>query len=1048
LSYIFKYTLSVLSRRKRSFFLTSLAIALGISLVVQTEILTDTIERNYKEIALEAYGNGDMIVYSYNEVYFDQLVFDILVQEFGSEFQGIVPRIAFGTTVYYPEKGQFEQFVRLETIAPEFNKNFWGRVVSNSTGSDIDVASLELHEVVISSELADALGANKGANLTINLFDENSNSIPLNVTVKEIFNNEGYGKVGSAIDFRRILMSHQSLQSYIESNFNTPNSINRPITSILIGIKDHQQEPFLGREQTDQARIQVENVLDQYYPIFGYESEEDPLGVWTFREDDREGLEQGVASIGNILNLFGSVVIIAGLLLIVNVQLLNMEERKQQIGILRAVGAKKREILISYSIETVLLGVLGGILGLFLGGGLSIIMNEITRDILSTAEVSRSAFDIVVNSETLFTSVFYAILLSLMTGMVPALRARGISIVEIVRGVKSDFKNPYNEKKSLWPLIIGGLFLFFGIFMLFNLIQQGTPFYSSKGYRNIENEAPDNLFALMLVALGLIFASFRFPSKTRILVTIGGLIMIGITVFGFQAVLYWFEEGNSGNQIVMVGLICAVIGATTVVGANLEIITAIMRKMFSFTKTTRAAGLVSTRYINSRKSRAVLTFATFAVILSLNFMLGSYVETQNIGYKDSMEDNFTNVQIVVESQTPMNLTSLDYPQILQDNFNEIQHITPLATAYGFGYYYENEVNETVPPPLRFYTKRIYIDFETFREDEENTKYPFIFDSLVPYYSQLSAFERIKNKEAARNEAIAFWNDFLNDTKLHRETLQPTSPDDPQGLPMFIGSFLEYYYYKYDIGEIVALPTLDGNFIEMIYAGSLSYFPSFNLYENYNRIGILISSEYANQLEHFNYGYKEFMIETGTFDADENKALCKKIEEFSNAPIASDSNTLLSITNGIMYGITAHHIWDVISSDLEENARALFMIQVFISTGLIIGVVGLLVVSRRSVTERKREIGMFRSLGFSKVSVSLAVLLELVLLGGLGFFVGFLTGNYIAWVLADLQGYTLLIPWGQVSFFGFIILGSVFIAALIPGYLAARIPPSEALRYNG
>ncbi|MHA2347471.1 MAG: ABC transporter permease, partial [Candidatus Hodarchaeales archaeon] len=161
-----------------------------------------------------------------------------------------------------------------------------------------------------------------------------------------------------------------------------------------------------------------------------------------------------------------------------------------------------------------------------------------------------------------------------------------------------------------------------------------------------------------------------------------------------------------------------------------------------------------------------------------------------------------------------------------------------------------------------------------------------------------------------------------------------------------------------------------------------------------------------------------------------------------------SDSLLVLGDGSFYGITSHHLWDVFYNSYSANASALNFLQTFIASGLIIGVIGLLVVSHRSVKERKREIGMLRSVGFSKKAVSLAVLLELLFLGILGYLVGFLTGNYLAWVFADIVNWKLAIPWTQVSLYGVFIMGSVMLAALIPGWLAARIPPSEALRYHG
>jgi ABC-type antimicrobial peptide transport system permease subunit len=233
---------------------------------------------------------------------------------------------------------------------------------------------------------------------------------------------------------------------------------------------------------------------------------------------------------------------------------------------------------------------------------------------------------------------------------------------------------------------------------------------------------------------------------------------------------------------------------------------------------------------------------------------------------------------------------------------------------------------------------------------------------------------------------------------------------------------------------------------MIYAGRLSYFPSCNLRINEFPSGIIVSSEIASQLSLLGYGIKEFLIETmHGYDYEKNEELTSQIEEFSNK---KGENSLLTLSKGTFYGMTAHYLWDVEYHMNATNASALSFLQIFISTGLIIGVIGLLVVSHRCVKERKQEIGMLRSVGFSKKSVSLAILLELLFLGALGFIVGFLTGNYLAWVFADLVNWKLIIPWAQVGSYGAFIMGSVFLAALIPGWLAARIPPSEALRYHG
>lgn len=1031
MKYTFKHTLRVVSRRKKNFLLTSLVIALGISLVVQTQILGDTVERNYKEILIEAFGNTDIAVYSLNEIYFTQNISDTLIQTLSSDFEGIFPQISYSTTTYYAEKGQFEQGVRVETIGSDFDGSFWGFIYSNSTGEGLDITSLQQDEIVISPELADSLDANVGAQITISLIGDRGDPFYHNVTIKDIYSYNGYGRIGNPNDYRRVLMSENAVQSLI------PSILNRPITEIIFGISDHNKEAFLGRERSDEAKEQIKNIINQNYP-------NSMLEVSTIREDNREGLEEGVSSLASTFQMFGVVVVIAGLLLITNIQLMNMEEREQQIGMLRAIGAKKRDIFVSYSIETILTGILGGIFGLVIGIGISIWLNDLSRDMLSSMgnpEMKQSIFDIVVNPGTLLLSLICAVGLSFFTGMVPALRARGISIIEIIRGTKSkDAISALNGKKPLWPLLIGGIFVILGSITLIDLIQQGQPFYAPEGFLNIEEEAAANFQALFYVGLGIIFASFWLRRYRRLGLTISGFLLITLTVWGFQVAVGWAEEGGNANSIALTGLLCAVIGATTIVGANLEALTAGLRKCFSFFKRTRATGLVATRYINSRKSRAVLIFATFAVILSLNFFIGSYAVSQVSGSSHNWEYYMSGVSIVVESEAPLNLSSINYPETLQSQFNEITQIYPLGV--GGVLPYRGAMDEISPEEDIFYSKLVSIDFSTFTSDNGGVMYPFVFNGLLPHYTRMSMVNRMKNQEEAHDEAKIFWEAFLAGQRIHRSTKEPVETDDPNGLPMFIGERLFFL----EIGDIVSFPAANGSLIEMIYAGALSYFPSFNLRINEFSLGIIVNSDFASQFSLMGYGVKEFLIETAQgYDYEQNEGLTSRIEEYSNK---AGTDSLLTITGGVFYGITAHHLWDVFYHANSTNANALNFLQISIATGLVIGVIGLLVVSHRSVKERKREIGMLRSVGFSKKAVSLAVLLELLFLGILGFIVGFLTGNYLAWVFTDLVNWKLIIPWIQVGTYGVFIMGSVILAALIPGWLAARIPPSEALRYHG
>jgi putative ABC transport system permease protein len=79
---------------------------------------------------------------------------------------------------------------------------------------------------------------------------------------------------------------------------------------------------------------------------------------------------------------------------------------------------------------------------------------------------------------------------------------------------------------------------------------------------------------------------------------------------------------------------------------------------------------------------------------------------------------------------------------------------------------------------------------------------------------------------------------------------------------------------------------------------------------------------------------------------------------------------------------------------------------------------------------------------------LSVLLELVVLGLIGLGIGVVNGLLISVGFANMQNTALIIPWTDIGLYlGFITFIALGVGA-IPGWLASRIPPAEALRYVG
>jgi putative ABC transport system permease protein len=142
------------------------------------------------------------------------------------------------------------------------------------------------------------------------------------------------------------------------------------------------------------------------------------------------------------------------------------------------------------------------------------------------------------------------------------------------------------------------------------------------------------------------------------------------------------------------------------------------------------------------------------------------------------------------------------------------------------------------------------------------------------------------------------------------------------------------------------------------------------------------------------------------------------------------------------------IYSRIESTLEMMDRITSFLQIYVTFGLVIGAVGMGVISIRNVSERKREIGMMRAIGFPRRQVILSVLFELVVLGVIGLVIGVVNGLLISTGFANMQNTALIIPWEEIGLYLSIIVLIALGSGSLPALAASRIPPAEALRYVG
>ncbi|MCL6594049.1 MAG: FtsX-like permease family protein, partial [Alicyclobacillus sp.] len=113
--------------------------------------------------------------------------------------------------------------------------------------------------------------------------------------------------------------------------------------------------------------------------------------------------------------------LIVGGIGIMNIMLVSVTERTREIGIRKAVGAKKRNILLQFLVESVVLSVSGGLIGVLLGGGGSYLVGQLLH------------MGNLVAVKSILYSVGFALMVGIVFGVYPARKASNLNPIEALR---------------------------------------------------------------------------------------------------------------------------------------------------------------------------------------------------------------------------------------------------------------------------------------------------------------------------------------------------------------------------------------------------------------------------------------------------------------------------------------------------------------------------------------------------------------------------------------------------------------------------------------
>jgi putative ABC transport system permease protein len=401
-------------RRPTEALLVVLGSLIGTALIMASLVVGDSLDRSVRQVAYDTLGPVDEYVTSPSAPVGEQVARRLAVLRDDPNIDGVLTMRGDYAAAVLDKAGQRRAEPRALVWEVAFDA---AETFGAPDPSGLAVTDPGPGKVVVTERLAERLDASTGDRITFYAYGK-----PLPLTVAAVIPSEGVAGVGfGAVDNRNAFVPAGTLLPVARA------AGGQPTTTTFVSNRGGVES---GARLTDVVGARIRATLG---PM-----REAGATVETPKQEVLDSAEQTGAVLGSLFLFIGSFSIIAGILLIVNIFVMLSEERKGQLGILRAVGMRRRRVTGEFAVEGALYSAGAALLGVVLGVGIGRVVVVLAMGILNGYDQGGNQLGIAfaVSPTSVINGLAAGFLIAFLAVVLTSVRVARMNIIAAIRDLE------------------------------------------------------------------------------------------------------------------------------------------------------------------------------------------------------------------------------------------------------------------------------------------------------------------------------------------------------------------------------------------------------------------------------------------------------------------------------------------------------------------------------------------------------------------------------------------------------------------------------------